>query len=207
MAGCQFVDVADGISGVKLGDLKGDFTDFDLIEFASCDDEGHVSCTSYVYFTYDGTGMDDGWYDEEPAPANEMRIPLGAAVWFTGSEAKGVTVSGQVYGGTYTHTFTTPISMVCSAFPTAFNPNDTTRVRWDGVQDFDLIEVASCDEEGHVSCASYVYFTYDGTGMDDGWYDEEPALVEAPIAIGGQGFWLTLGDPTSVQMIEYSPIK
>ena len=206
MMGCQFVDVSDGVSGVKVGNVVGEFSDFDLIEVASCDEDGLISFATYTYFTIDGTGVPTGWYDEELTPADELPIPLGAAVWFTGSDsAKSVTISGQVYDRDYTHSFSAPTEMVCSVFPLPFCPNDTDKVVWTGLVDFDMIEVASCDEEGLVSFATYTYFTIDGTGVPDGWYDEELNLAEA-VAIGGQGFWLTLANPTSVTLKEISPL-
>ena len=206
MMGCQFVDVSDGVSGVKVGNVVGEFSDFDLIEVASCDAEGHISFTAYTYLTEEGSGFPNGWYDEELSSADEEPISLSAAVWFTGSDsAKSVTISGQVYDRDYTHSFSAPTEMVCSAFPLPFCPNDIDKVVWAGLTDFDLIEVASCDSEGHVSFAAYTYLTEEGAGFPDGWYDEELNLAEA-VAIGGQGFWLTLANPTSVTLKEISPL-
>lgn len=209
MVGCQFVNVADGVSGIPLKDLKGEFTDFDLIEIASCDNSGRISISSYTYFTLEGSGFEDGWYTDE-GPAEDVSIPHGSAVWFTGSDgAKPVTISGQVFNGNegiFTHTINMPTEMVCSAFPVAFNPNDTSRVTWQGLTDFDLIEVGTCDEMGRVSISSYTYFTLEGSGFEDGWYTDE-GPVDFNIVEAGKGFWLTVGNPGEAKMIETSPLK
>lgn len=215
MLGCQFVDVADGESGILLGNIKGEFEDNDELQLTSCDEVGAISSVSFFYFTEaSGMGWDgDGWYSSESGmKANDdTEIAHSTAMWFTGaSAAKPATISGQVYNGNYTHTFSALTEMVCSAFPVPFNPNDTEKVQWTGLTDNDEIQVTSCDETGAISSVSYFWFTEEsGMGWDgDGWYSSESGLkTDEPVVVAGQGFWLTLADPANVTMVETCPIK
>ena len=208
MLGSSFAGVGTNVDGFTLESLQGNFADEDAIQVSYMDDDGIVQFTTYQYLTVDGFGMDaDGWYDGNYELANETMIPRGSAVWFISSEPKSIQTSGEVATGDTIHAaFTEQYSMICSAYPVAFNPNASS-VTWSGLVDEDEIQVAYVDSDGIVQFNVYQYLTVDGFGMDaDGWYDGNYELVSEPIAEVGQGFWLILSDFANVTLTEKSPI-
>ena len=207
MLGCTFEAVGT-TDGVTLNSLQGEFVDADELQVASLNDQGITEFTSYYYFTEDGGMVDaDGWYNGDfESIGDTVRIPVGSAFWFIAENAKGVTVAGQVHLGEYTHTITDKKSMVCSAFPVAFNPN--VNCTWDGFVDADEIQVAKVNEQGITEFTSCYYFTEDGGMVDeDGWYNGDFEKITEPIAAAGQGFWLMLEDPSGHVFKETSPVK
>ena len=212
MLGCAFEQVGQEGEGVLLNDISGAFADNDEMQVASIV-KGKLKYSSYYYLTEDG-GMameGDGWYDEEFNAVGDVdRIPLGSAFWFISEngKAKSVTVSGEVRSTPFTHTLKDKKSMICSAFPVAFNPNENCT--WTGFEDNDEIQVAQINKStGKLKYTSYYYLTEDG-GMameGTGWYDEEFSLVTKPITVVGQGFWLVLNSTNGRGFVEASPLK
>ena len=207
MLGSSFASVGSDADGFTLGSLLGDFADEDAIQVSYMDDDGLVQFATYQYLTVE-FGMDaDGWYNGDYELANDTVIPRGSAVWFVSNVPKSVQTRGEVPKANTVHpAFTEKYSMICSAYPVAFNPNASS-VTWSGLVDEDEIQVAFVDPDGIVQFNVYQYLTVDGSGMDaDGWYDGNYELVTAPIAEVGQGFWLIVSNYAKASLTEKSPI-
>ena len=212
MLGCAFEQVGVAGEGVLLNDLQGDFEDYDELQVASLNAKGKVAFASYYYYTeIGGMAMEgDGWYNEDfQLVGNTMRIPVGSAFWFIPSSgaAKAVTLAGQVGAGSFPHTIKDKQSMICSAYPVAFNPNVNST--WEGFEDYDEIQVSRVNSKGKIAFTSYYYYTeVGGMAMEgDGWYDEDFQKLTEPICAVGQGFWLILGNPAGHSFVETSPLK
>ena len=210
MLGCAFEQVGQEGEGVLLNSISGKFADYDELQVASIK-SGKLKYTSYYFYTADGGIVDtDGWYNGDFEPIGDsIQIPVGSAFWFISenNKAKDATISGQVHNGSFTHTITDKKMMICSAFPVAFNPN--VNCNWVGFEDYDEIQVSSINKNtGKLKYESSYYYTQDGGIVDeDGWYDGDFALIEEPITVAGQGFWLVLGGTSGRSFVEQSPVK
>ena len=205
MLGCSFRGM-DGTDFMKLSAIQGDFESMDEIQVSYLTEDGFIEFNVYQYLTT-ADGVDaDGWYDGSWDSADGIEILRGSAVWFSSSNGKSLTSSGEVVKSETVHpAFTAPTVMVCSAYPVAFNPNAET-VAWDGLSPMDEIQVAYMTEDGFMEFNVYQWLTKDDGVAEDAWYDGSWDKVVDPITAVGQGFWLSMADYESVKMIETSPL-
>ena len=219
MLGISFSDCAGNSNGIRLGDLSGDFSKNDLLmiatsEYDEMEDDTVLDFSAYTYKTSGASGA--GWYKGGTFAA-DVRFKPGTAMYFQVADAEspiGVTGSGAVTTEPITQTFTEPMTMISSAFPAGFKPNDKTLTEWTGLVRNDLIQVASSeyDEMEDDTILDFQAYTYKTSGAAGaGWYQGGTFLSSA-VTIPGQGFYLTLDpqegerDYAEVSLKEYSPL-
>ena len=222
MVGISFSDLTS-TDGVRIGDIKGDFVQNDRFMAVSSyyDDEEEDTMLDFTTYTYRNGKSGWGWYNKSNSLANDVRIKQGTALYFSSQNMENpeditaLTVAGQVDKLAYTHpTFTEPYMMVCSAFPTGFNPNDLTRVEFTGLAQNDRIMVESSyyDDEEEDSILEFTTYTYRNGKSGWCWYDKTNNAVSKSIVNPGQGFYLSLDpddgerDYSEVTLKEYSPL-
>ena len=212
IVGVQFNDVGTE-NGAKFGDLKGDFEDFDTLQFSYTDDDGLAAFKDYYYLTVAGGSVDvDAWYDGDDwsNPVTEQSIPLGKAAWFSPMSTKSINISGEVKKGHKTHTFVDPMTFECSYYPSPFCPN-SANVTWNQPEEFDTIQRAYTDEDGLAAFKDYYYLTIaGGTAEADAWYDGDdwstPLSPTTPVAESGEGFWYSPMTFDTATFTEVSPL-
>ena len=205
MLGCSFRTMI-GDDAMKLSAIQGDFESMDEIQVSYLTDDGFIEFNVYQYLTTDDGVDANGWYDGSWETAGDVEIPRGSAVWFSSSTAKNLTSSGEVVKSETIHpAFTESTVMICSAYPIAFNPNADT-VAWNGLSSMDEIQVAYMTEDGFIEFNVYQWLTEDDGVAETAWYDGSWEKVVDPIAVIGQGFWLSMADCESVTMVETSPL-
>ena len=212
IVGVQFNEVGTE-NGAKFKDIKGDFEDFDTLQFSFTDEDGLPAFKDFYYLTVDGTGVtEDGWYDGEDwdNPVSDQNLELGRAAWFSPNSAKSLNISGEVKKGHKIHTFTDPMTFACSYYPVPFCPNAAT-VSFPYAEEFDTIQRAYTDADGLPAFKDFYYLTTDGTGVPaDGWYDGEdwdaPLSPTTPVANAGEGFWYSPNTFETASFTEISPL-
>lgn len=194
--GASFENVGEGtfIPFSTIQCVEG-FADGDQFQ-KSFMDGGTVNFKVYEY--WDG----DGWVDPDSSEiiGDDIGFAVGEGAWFVSSEPKQLTFAGQVRKSNFIHTFTETMSVIVSAFPTGFCPNNENN-SW-GSLDGDQLQVPFMDN-GTVNFKVYEY--WDG----DGWVDPDSSEVLEPdfaINTTGKGFWYITADPENVSFSEVSPL-
>jgi len=211
MFGMNFQGLGTNGPSLTLSGLNPDpnigFADLDTIETGLADENGVVQFTSYFYMGADIAPADAGWYESDYSTyAGNQAIPLGSSIWVQLASAQNVLVAGQVSASSVTQNFVAnALTMSSSAFPVAFNPNDSS-CTWSGVQDLDQIQVGVPDQNGVVQFTTYFYMGLDIAPGAAGWYESDySTYVSSPIVPVNGGFWvLTQG---TASLVQTSPIK
>ena len=207
LIGTPFANVGGGVN--TLDKLQGTFESGDQIQVIySEEDHFTLNAVSYYYLTMDADLVDqDGWYDGSTVyVGNTLTLAQNQAVYYYAASltAKSLTTSGEVSKTSVTTTFVDAYTTWASAFPVAFNPNDS-RFAWT-MNSGDQIQVIYSEEDAFtLNAVSYYYLTMAVDLVDvDGWYDGTTVLVSAPITTAGQGVYVFA--PAGGSVVETSPI-
>ena len=140
----------------------------------------------YAWYTMDGAGMEDGWYDTEMNLATAT-IAYKQGLFVQAGAGVKLTYSGAVKQGTVETDVPNGYSMSGNATPVALNIQ-SIKPTGSGVGGYGDVVIQTMNAEGSWD-GEYAWYTMDGAGMEDGWYDTEMNLAERSIA-AGEGIFL-----------------